>query len=469
MFADIFSWGLLVLSILMWVPVTVLFAQVVAASLPQSGVMRLDAAGRPDGLQGLHRPRIAVLVPAHNEASGIQATIDSLRPQLIDGDRLLVVADNCSDATAAIARDACAEVIERTDPSCLGKSYALDYGVRYLADTPSRRQGRCESAPDVLIIVDADCEACTGSILRLASACATSGRPVQALYLMSAPQDARSPGRAYSAIAEFAWILKNRVRPLGLLRLGLPCQLMGSGMALPWPALQLVSLASGNLVEDAQLGLDFARLGLPPLFCPQALIRSQFPDGPEGRQSQRLRWEHGSLSMLIFGIPRLLADIIGSDSFHSPLNDPHIGTLRGSLIGGPTLRPTLNTKDGPTVGATPETPPKATFPVGLLALTLDLCVPPVALLTVVIVALFVLAVAQVYWLAGSERPLFAAGFALMLLGLAVSLAWLRFGREAVSLGRLLLSPAYALAKLPLYASFLWRRQLAWISTKRDAE
>ena len=54
-----------------------------------------------------------------------------------------------------------------------------------------------------------------------------------------------------------------------------------------------------------------------------------------------------------------------------------------------------------------------------------------------------------------------------LLCLSVSLAWLRFGREAVSLGRLLLSPAYALAKLPLYGSFFWRRQLAWIRTKRD--
>ena len=421
-----FGWGVFVLSALMLVPLTVLLAQVVAACLPQSRMTRLKGSEAVDGQQVLHRPRIAVLVPAHNEASGIRATLDSIRPQLIDGDRLLVVADNCSDATAAIALDAGAEVIERTDPNCFGKGYALDYGVRYLANTHALGRGRDIALPDVLIIIDADCEAGTSAITRLTSLCATQGRPVQALYLMRAAQDPRLRGAAGSAIAEFAWILKNQVRPLGFARLGLPCQLMGSGMALPWPALQFVALASRNLVEDAQLGLDFARMGLAPLFCPQALIRSRFPNSPEGRQSQRRRWEHGSLSLQIFGIPHFLADLIGQ------------------------------------TGRRPST-----SLLSLFALALDLCVPPIALLTVMVAAVFALAIAQVWWLAGPTLPLFAAGLAALLLCLAVSLAWLRFGREAVSLGRLLLSPAYALAKLPLYGSFFWRRQLAWIRTKRD--
>jgi len=431
MFVVMFSWGVFVLSALMLVPLTVLLAQVVAACLPQSRKTSMKGTGRADGQQALHRPGIAVLVPAHNEASGIRATLDSIRPQLIDSDRLLVVADNCSDATAVIALDAGAEVIERTDPSCLGKGYALDYGVRYLANIQSQGKGHDIDLPDVLIIIDADCEAGTGTIARLASLCATQGRPVQALYLMGAAQDSGSRAGASSAISEFAWILKNQVRPLGFNRLGLPCQLMGSGMALPWPALQRVTLASDDLVEDAQLGLDFARMGLAPLFCPQALIRSRFPNSPDGRQSQRRRWEHGSLSLLMFGIPRFIADII-SQTGRRPLDGPNDAS---SLC--------------------------------LLALALDLCVPPIALLTVMVAAVFALAITQVYWLAGSMLPLLAAGFAALLLSLAVGLAWLRFGRDVVSLGRLLLSPAYALAKLPLYGSFFWRRQLAWIRTNRD--
>ena len=442
---------------------------------------RLQSKASLDQIQESHRPRIAVMVPAHNEASGIRETLESLRPQLIDGDRLLVVADNCSDATAAIALDAGAEVIERRDPNCLGKAYALDYGVQHLADTQSPGKGHYTPAPDVLIIIDADCRAGASAIACLARACAISGRPVQALYLMSAASDPRLLESTNRALAEFAWILKNQVRPLGSARIGLPCQLMGSGMALPWPALRFVSLASGNLVEDCQLGLDFARFGLLPLFCPQALISSRFPNGPEGRRGQRRRWEHGSLSMLIFGIPRFLAEIVNpagkgyvagpNEATNEATNGVFHETPSGILNGRPTLqltsRLTVDGLAGPEMGSTAKRQPKAALSIGLLAMLLDLCVPPIALLTLMIVAVFALAVAQFWWLDDSMLPLFVAGFDAFLLSLAVGMAWFRFGREAVSLGRLLLSPAYAVAKLPLYGSFIWRRQLVWMGTKRD--
>src|SRR6185437_14321169 len=60
-------------------------------------------------------PRIAVLVPAHDESIGLVPTLDDLRQQLQASDRLLVVADNCSDDTAAMATKCGAEVIERHD------------------------------------------------------------------------------------------------------------------------------------------------------------------------------------------------------------------------------------------------------------------------------------------------------------------------------------------------------------------
>ena len=91
---------------------------------------------------------------------------------MLEGDRLLVVADNCSDDTAALARTAGAEVVERSNAQQRGKGYALDFGVRHLAS----------AAPDVMIIVDADCQVGEGSIERLANCCIDSGRPTQALY-----------------------------------------------------------------------------------------------------------------------------------------------------------------------------------------------------------------------------------------------------------------------------------------------
>ena len=195
-----------------------------------------------------------------------------------------MIADNCSDDTAAVAAAAGAQVIERHDPQQRGKGFALDFGVRQLSQRP----------PQVLIIVDADCEVASGCIQRLASLCAARGRPIQGRYRMNLPAAAGALRR----IAQFAWLVRNEVRPRGLARVGLPCQLMGSGMAFPWHMVAGGRLASGHLVEDLKLGLELAQAGSAPLFCPDALVSSVFPASAAGVASQRRRWEHGHLSVL---------------------------------------------------------------------------------------------------------------------------------------------------------------------------
>ena len=217
-------------AVLLMIPVLVVLAEVLlaisSASMGDSGTSRLTA-------------RVSrCSIPAHNEALGIAETLRAIIPQLQKEDRLVVVADNCSDDTATVACALGAEVIERDDPTLRGKGYALEYGVRYLA----------ADAPDVVIIIDADCVAEAGSIDRLARRCAQSVRPVQALYLMRNKAGATASMR----IAELAWLIKNYVRPLGLRRLGLPCQLMGTGMALPWSRLRPASLASGPYRRGSQ-------------------------------------------------------------------------------------------------------------------------------------------------------------------------------------------------------------------------
>src|SRR6185437_5136334 len=98
--------------------------------------------------------RIAVLVPAHDEGTGLVPTLADVRQQLHTSDRLLVVADNCSDDTAAVAAKNGAEVIERHDLARRGKGYALDFGIKHLSSAP----------PDILIMVDADCRIAHGTI-----------------------------------------------------------------------------------------------------------------------------------------------------------------------------------------------------------------------------------------------------------------------------------------------------------------
>lgn len=357
-------------------------------------------------LPAVTRARTAILIPAHNEGMGVVATIASILPQLKSGDRVLVVADNCSDNTADCARQAGAEVAERFNDELRGKGYALDFGVRQLE----------ANAPDIVIIVDADCIVTPGAIERLVTDAQQSGRPVQAQYLMKAPEGSKPMKK----IAEFAWLVKNLVRPLGFHRLGQPCHLMGSGMAFPWKAISTAALATGHIVEDMKLGIDLARASTPTLYCPDALVLSTFPVSAEGTKSQRTRWEHGHLSMIIDEAPALFRDGL---------------TGKGS---------------------------------GTLALALDLSVPPVALLGLVTVAMT--AVAALFGLLTQAwLPALLAAVACAAFGLAIMLSWWRYGRRILAASELMMAVFYMFWKIPVYLAFMVRRQVSWVRSKRDSE
>jgi cellulose synthase/poly-beta-1,6-N-acetylglucosamine synthase-like glycosyltransferase len=387
---------LFAVSLLLLAPSVVLCAEVLLAS-PK------PAAPTPVATEE-SRARVTVLMPAHDEASGIAAAIHLVLPQLRPGDRLLVVADNCTDDTARIAADAGASVVERHDPTRRGKGYALDFGVRSLEAAP----------PEVLVILDSDCALQAGALDHLVRQCTRTQRPVQALYLMHAPPQAGFGMR----MAEFAWVLKNHVRPLGLKRLGLPCQLMGTGMAFTWDAIRTAPLASGHLVEDMQLGLDLAAAGTPPLFCPEALVTSFFPSHTDGASAQRTRWEQGHLAVILSVGPRLLWRAL----------------RQGSL--------------------------------DLLALAVDLCVPPLAMFALLLSTGLVV---SLLWAAvgGAATALWTAVLAFLLLSMAIGVAWHRFGRRLVSWSELMRAPLYVAAKVPLYIRLLTKRQTEWVRTRRD--
>lgn len=351
------------------------------------------------------RPGLAVLMPAHQEAAGIAATLAGLMPQLAPGDRLLVVADNCTDDTAALARQAGAEVVERTDPARRGKGYALDFGLSHLA---------AGDPPPVVVIVDADCTLRPGALDALAGAVATSGRPAQGLYLMAAP-----PGAGLGLkVAELAFLVKNQVRPAGLHRLGLPCQLTGTGMAFPFAALRGVDLASGHLVEDMRLGLDLALAGSPPEFCAAARVDSLFPVSEAGARSQRQRWEEGHLGMIAFALGRLPAAL-------------------------------------------------ASRQVGAVALILDMLVPPLTLLLLAAVALFGLTAMATWVFSLPGLALGLSALALALLGGAVTGAWTVFGREALPPREALQVVPFLARKLALYGRLAGgSRAGGWVRTDR---
>ena len=106
------------------------FSEVVAGCL----ALRKDRTS-PAAAPGTVSHRTAVLIPAHNEGAGILPTIRDVQAQLGPDDSILVVADNCTDDTAAIVQAAGVEVTVRADPVRRGKGYALEFGVRLCASS----------------------------------------------------------------------------------------------------------------------------------------------------------------------------------------------------------------------------------------------------------------------------------------------------------------------------------------------
>jgi len=382
---------------LLCIPVGVLFIEILAAlnSVSEEG---------PEIAKSEAPKTVAVIVPAHNESVGIIPTIVDIKPQLQKGDRLIVVADNCSDDTAAVAAAAGAEVIARDDLTQTGKGYALAWGINHVGRDP----------PDFVIFIDADCRIQFDMISRLKEVCYELRRPVQACFLMKAPENSRID----HSFAEFAWILKNWVRPLGLRNLSCPVQLMGTGMIFPWEIICRAALASGSLVEDLKLGLDLAAVGKAPHFFPFVVGTSEFPMSHTGTDSQRKRWVHGHVGMILKRLPRLF----------------FLSITKRNL--------------------------------DLLVLTLDLAVPPLSLLGLLIAGIFV-ASCMTWLFGGYSAAVVIAALNLLVFAAAIFLGWLKFGQGILSAVAFRSIGSLILEKCRLYGQMLLGRRVTdWIRTDR---
>ena len=384
---------LLILAIIVAIPLFVLFIECLAA-LKKSRIQSL-----PDDI-----PMTAILMPAHNEELVIGKTLSGLAPHLNNRVRAVVIADNCSDGTADIIRKYPVELLERFDDVKRGKGYALDHGLRHLAQDP----------PDIVVMLDADCSIEGDGVAHIAKLSQATKRPVQAVYLMRSPAEPSTN----DLVSAFAFKVKNLVRPKGLYNLGQPCLLTGTGMAFPWKVIKDAPIASGNIVEDMQLGFDLALDGHSPLLAADALVWGELPQQETAATTQRTRWEHGHMQTLLSQCPRLIKGALKTGRFD------------------------------------------------LMALGLDLLVPPLALMVFLWLITFVVTFAAGMLSIGWIPAIVSAAAGLMLF-IAIATAWYRFGRKIIPLGKLLSVPLYVAWKIPLYLKFLFERQTAWVRTDRD--
>ncbi len=231
---------------------------------------------------------LIVLVPAHNEALVLDASLASLTQQDYPASsyEIVVAADNCTDSTAEIARARGATVWERANTEERGKGYALDWAIAQLLARPV--------PPDAFIIMDADTWAAPNFLshvnARLASQ--TDARGLCALQGRYGVLNTAEGWRA--ALMSAAFDLVNHVRPLGRDRLGLSVGLKGNGMAFTRETLARVRWHGDSLTEDLDFALDLARTqNLRVGYAPEARVWAQMPTGGAQAASQRKRWEQG--------------------------------------------------------------------------------------------------------------------------------------------------------------------------------
>jgi cellulose synthase/poly-beta-1,6-N-acetylglucosamine synthase-like glycosyltransferase len=374
----------------------VVFAAECLAALPPS--RRKPKSERPPA-------RVGVLVPAHNEEQDLGRTLGLIRAQLLPNDRVLVVADNCTDHTAQIARASGCESFERVDLERRGKGHALAAGLERMMS---------HEAPDVVVFFDADSVPRPGLVDALAADAIRTKRPIQSKYLFEVPPNATSRHQ----ISALAILFKNRIRLIGLSRLGGACHITGTGFALPAELARPEFFASSHLTEDMELGLRLTSLGRPPLYRDDVEVTGILPTGDRASKSQRTRWEHGHISLLLHRGPQLLFQ--------------GIRTLRWNSV----------------------------------ALALDLLVPPLSLLFLMagVAVIFALLV-MIFDSYRAPLSIILGSTALAMLGFL--LAWARFGQKILTTRELVKIPLYVLWKLPVYLRFLSKPEKHWIRTERD--
>jgi cellulose synthase/poly-beta-1,6-N-acetylglucosamine synthase-like glycosyltransferase len=227
-----------------------------------------------------------VVVPAHNESGVIERTVASLKridwPE--DKFRVLVVADNCTDNTATLARQAGAHVLERHNTELRGKGYAL-----LLAMQASRDDGLATA----MVVVDADAEVSTNLLEAFATRIERGAEALQAHYGILNPFASWRTRLITIAKAAFH-IVRSRARE----RLGLSCGLRGNGWCVTHALLARVPYQAFSLTEDLEFGIDLGLAGVRVHYADEAHSDAEMVTNQVVAGNQRMRWEAGRFQLI---------------------------------------------------------------------------------------------------------------------------------------------------------------------------
>jgi cellulose synthase/poly-beta-1,6-N-acetylglucosamine synthase-like glycosyltransferase len=239
--------------------------------------------------------RFDVIVPAHNEAPILGRTIASL--QRIEwpnaGFRIIVVADNCADATAEVAMRAGVEVWRRHDPARRGKGYALQHAFD---------ASRADQWADAVVVVDADSDVSANILDAFAARLQSGMHAVQAHYGVRNPMLSWRTRLLTIAMSAFM-----RVRSRARERLGLSCGIRGNGWCVTHRVLERVAYRAFSLAEDVEYGVALGLAGYRVAYADEADANSDMVASEPVARSQRQRWEEGRFLLIRTQTAPLLA------------------------------------------------------------------------------------------------------------------------------------------------------------------
>lgn len=354
--------------------------------------LRIAVAGpERDGGNAAALPRLLFLVPAHDEALLIEGCVRSILAMDYPADRreVAVIADNCTDGTADLARTAGATCLERADTERRGKPWALAWALERVD----------LGAFDAVVIIDADSLVDPSFARAMARHSPLAQRAVQGSHAVRNPGDSAMTRMA----AVLSTVFYRYMYPLRA-RAGLSVPLTGNGMCIGSSILRERGWRAFSIAEDTELYVDLTRAGHRIEVEPDAIVRSQEARELKQGKTQRTRWRAGRIAIL----RRLGPEVARARDLGFRQKLDILGEL---LVPGPLVH----------LGAV--------LLLGIPLLLLDL---PGAGILGVLLALPVVRLAMYTLLAIRDQP-DPAGTVRAFLFLPVYLAW-RMGMEVVALG-----------------------------------
>ena len=245
-------------------------------------------------LTGAQLTTFAIAIPAHNEELLLPRLLASIREQDYPGERfdVIVVADNCTDRTADVARQLGARVLERSDATKRGKGYAIKWAL----DSVDLNKY------DAVLMIDADCFMSRNALKSL-DAAMQKDRVVQCYSGVGNPDESW-----FTRLLDVSRTINNDIYSSAKQRLGLSTQLIGTGMCFASRILEKFGWQAFTVGEDCEYYAALVGNGETVGFCWDAKVLHQESSSLKQATTQRMRWSSGRFAVAWRYGSKLLVD-----------------------------------------------------------------------------------------------------------------------------------------------------------------